>query len=132
MSDSLDKPIRQPASETDPRFPSGPWTGFWVQGRLGKQRMSLSLSFTEGRVTGIGRDIIGRFDFAGTYDLSSGRVQMLKQDEGAHRVMYDGGKRADGLWLWGLWTIRSHRGGFHVWPWVSGQIAIRSTAADPE
>jgi len=117
MSESSHEPIRQPAAvETDPRFPSGPWTGFWIQRGWGKQRMSLSLAFAEGRVAGSGRDIVGKFEFTGTYDLKSGRVQMVKQYEQRHRVAYDGANQGDGVWLWGVWSIRSHRGGFHLWP----------------
>ena len=56
--------IKQPAVETDPRFPSGPWIGFYIQRGHGKQQMSLSLAFVDGRVTGTGRDIVGRFDFS--------------------------------------------------------------------
>jgi len=33
----------KPQPETDPRFPSGPWVGFWIQRGFGKQRMSLWL-----------------------------------------------------------------------------------------
>lgn len=102
--------------ETDPRFPSGPWTGFWIQHGIGTQRMSLSLSFLNGRVTGCGKDIVGRFDFSGTYDLTTGRVALLKQYEKAHRVAYDGANQGDGMWLWGVWSLRHLRGGFHIWP----------------
>ena len=38
-SDSL-KSLEQ-GIETDPRFPSGPWVGFWMQQGFGKQKMSL-------------------------------------------------------------------------------------------
>jgi hypothetical protein len=109
-------PANDRPTETDPRFPSGPWTGFWIQQPFGKQTMSLSLAFSEGRVTGTGRDIIGLFDFAGQYDLKTGKVQMIKQYHGAHRVLYDGANQGDGLWLWGIWTLRIYRGGFHLWP----------------
>ena len=78
--------------------------------------MSLSLEFVQGRVKGSGRDIVGRFDFEGTYDVKTGRVQMVKQYERAHRVEYDGANHGDGMWLWGIWNIRATRGGFHLWP----------------
>ena len=45
MIDPTHTPIKQPAVETDPRFLSGPWTGFWLQTGWGKQKMSLSLAF---------------------------------------------------------------------------------------
>jgi hypothetical protein len=116
MSETPEMDDQQPAVETDPRFPSGPWIGFWIQRGFGKQKMSLSLAFINGRVIGCGRDVVGRFDFSGTYDLKTGRVVMTKQYEKAHRVEYDGANHGDGMWLWGVWNIRSVRGGFHIWP----------------
>jgi hypothetical protein len=110
-----DNPANAP-SETDPRFPSGPWTGFWIQSGLGRQRMLLSLAFAQGRVIGHGTDIIGRFTLEGTYDLETGRCLMTKQYEAAHRVHYDGVNEGDGLWLWGVWQMQIDRGGFHLWP----------------
>jgi len=115
MSDTPDAK-KPPAVETDPRFPSGPWVGFWIQRGLGKQPMSLSLAFVNGRVAGSGRDIIGQFDFSGNYDLKTGRVVMTKQYERAHRVAYDGANQNDGMWLWGTWTIGPDHGGWHLWP----------------
>lgn len=102
--------------EADPRFASGSWVGFWIQRGLGKQPMTLSLRFANGRVSGDGSDVIGRFRVAGTYGLESGYVRILKQYEQAHRVSYQGANQGDGLWLWGLWTLGGERGGFHLWP----------------
>ena len=130
MSDTTDE--KKPAVETDPRFPSGPWIGFWIQRRWGKQQMSLSLAFVEGRVSGSGRDIVGRFDFNGTYDLKTGRVLMTKQYEGAHRVEYDGTNQGDGMWLWGVWNIRTVRGGFHLWPEGEDDPTQRRLKAEKE
>jgi hypothetical protein len=122
----------KPAVETDPRFPSGPWVGFWIQRRLGKQQMSLSLAFLDGRVTGSGRDIVGRFAFDGAYDLKTGRVVMTKQYEEAHRVEYNGANQNDGMWLWGTWSIRSFRGGFHLWPEGEDDPTERRLKAEDE
>jgi hypothetical protein len=116
MNETEDQQKKKPTTETDSRFPSGPWIGFWIQPRLGKQRMTLWLQFANGSVNGSGRDIVGPFNFTGVYDLKTGRVLMTKQYEGAHTVQYDGANNGDGMWLWGLWNIRSHRGGFHLWP----------------
>ena len=123
---------KRPAAETDPRFPSGPWVGFWVQRGMGKQRMSLWLAFAEGRVTGGGRDVIGPFSLLGAYDLKSGVVRMLKQYDGAHRVAYEGANQGDGLWLWGLWTLGVDRGGFHLWPEGEEDPTQRRTRAERE
>jgi len=47
--------------ETDSRFPSGPWVGYFLQKELppGKHGMELRLTFRRGVVTGEGRDLIG-------------------------------------------------------------------------
>src|SRR5690348_9033616 len=48
--------------ETDPRFPSGEWKGFWVQKEMrGRQWMRLALEFSGGKISGQGQDIIGKF-----------------------------------------------------------------------
>ncbi len=48
--------------ETDPRFPSGPWTGFFLQKEIpGKHTMELRLTFRAGSMTGEGRDWVGPF-----------------------------------------------------------------------
>ena len=111
---------RPPAEEveTDPRFPSGKWTGFWLQRHYtGRQWMSLRLTFQSGAVRGSGSDRIGDFAMAGTYDLKTGKCSIEKTYRGAHRVSYEGRNEGDGLWIWGLWTIPSlDRGGFHLWP----------------
>jgi hypothetical protein len=99
MSEIPHKADNKPTVETDTRFPSGPWMGFWIQRRLGKQQMSLSLAFVAGRVTGNGRDIVGCLAFDGTYDLKTGRVIMPKQYAKAHRVEYDGTNQDSGRTL---------------------------------
>ena len=54
--------------ETDPRFPSGPWQGFFLMAHLpGRHRMELHLSFQQGVMTGEGRDMIGPFLIRGKY-----------------------------------------------------------------
>ncbi len=41
---------------------------------------------------------------------------MLKQYLGAHAVAYLGVNEGEVLWLWGIWNVRGHKGGFHLWP----------------
>jgi hypothetical protein len=106
----------RPKTETDPRFPSGPWVGFWIQQGMGKQKMRVALWFAAGKVGGSGADLVGKFAFDGTYDLKTGRCVMTKQYENAHRVLYEGVNEGDGMWLWGLWRLDLDRGGFHLWP----------------
>ena len=107
-----------PEPETDPRFPSGKWTGFWLQRLLlGRQYMSLNLAFAKNRITGEGTDCIGDFVMAGQYDLTTGQCTIHKSYIGAHTVFYEGRNENDGLWIWGLWHIgNSDQGGFHLWP----------------
>lgn len=107
-----------PAAETDARFPSGRWKGFWLQrGMRGRQHMRLHLDFIGGRVTGGGSDIVGDFEITGTYDLKTGKCAFHKTYLGAHDVLYEGQNQNDGKWIWGLWQIRDFdRGGFHIWP----------------
>jgi len=60
-------------AETDPRFPSGSWQGYWVQHEI-KGRMSLMLDFHNGSVSGVGADVVGHFIVRGRYCLKTGQV----------------------------------------------------------
>jgi len=106
--------------ETDPRFPSGKWVGFFLQPALppGRHEMELILTFRQGRLTGEGRDCVGDFRLHGTYDLASGRCEWIKQYVGRHAVYYRGFNEGKGIW--GTWEIAGEsppqRGGFHIWP----------------
>lgn len=106
--------------ETDERFPSGPWVGFWLQKPLtGRQWMrDLWLEFVDGKIAGGGRDWVGPFHCRGSYDLKSGGVTIYKDYVDAHTVEYRGQNQNDGQWLWGVWHLPSigERGGFHLWP----------------
>jgi len=55
------------ALEQDARFPSGKWTGFFVQKNppLGKQWMDLQCMFEKGIITASGNDIVGAFTLKG-------------------------------------------------------------------
>jgi hypothetical protein len=105
-----------PTLETDPRFPSGPWTGFWLQKQLpGKHLMQLRLTFQNGNLTGEGRDWVGPFFFDGRYDVADGKCYWTKKYLGKHDVFYKGYGEAKGIW--GVWEIGElARGGFHIWP----------------
>jgi hypothetical protein len=118
--------------ETDPRFPSGKWIGFWVQRViLGRQYMNLQLMFAANRVSGEGSDRVGDFLINGEYDLRDGRCVMHKRYVEAHDVLYEGKNEDDGLWLWGLWSIRSFdRGGFHLWPAGENDPTGRTLSAE--
>lgn len=120
--------------ETDPRFPSGKWTGFWLQRHyIGRQWMGLQLAFINGVVRGTGTDRVGDFTMTGTYDLKTGKCSLLKAYAGAHSVAYEGRNEGDGLWIWGLWHIRwVDRGGFHMWPYGEEDPTGRKLEAERE
>src|SRR5437773_892568 len=103
--------------ETDPRFPSGPWTGYFLQkSHPGKHMMDLRLSFQQGNMTGEGRDWIGEFLIKGQYNLADGKCYWTKKYLGKHDVFYQGYNEGKGIW--GAWEIPGSllHGGFHIWP----------------
>jgi len=113
----------QPADlETDPRFPSGRWAGFWIQKQLppGRFQTELVLTFSRGVLTGEGRDWVGTYTVHGRYDLADGRCRWTKSYQGKHDVLYEGYNEGKGIW--GTWMIPAGeynvewRGGFHIWP----------------
>src|SRR5438552_2486365 len=107
--------------ETDPRFPSGPWTGFFLQPVIpGRHLMELQLTFGQGALAGEGRDWVGEFVIRGRYDLADGKCYWTKRYVGKHDVFYQGFNEGKGIW--GVWEITHAklgilaRGGFHIWP----------------
>jgi hypothetical protein len=110
----------QPPAETDPRFPSGPWRGFFLMTHLpGRHEMELQLNFRQGVMTGEGRDLIGPFLFRGKYNLNDGKCWWTKRYIGKHDVAYQGYNEGKGIW--GFWEIPpTSRGGFHIWPTAMG------------
>jgi hypothetical protein len=107
------------ALESDPRFPSGPWTGFFLDQRVpGKHRMELRLTFQSGSMSGEGRDFVGAFVIKGRYDVATGRCHWSKRYQGRHDVFYQGYNEGKGIW--GVWELTdagiTARGGFHIWP----------------
>jgi hypothetical protein len=108
--------------ETDPRFPSGPWVGFFLQRQIpGKHQMELRLTFRQGTMTGEGRDWVGDFVIRGGYKLADGRCYWTKRYLGKHDVFYQGFN--DGKGIWGQWEIPPEQnrglhwhGGFYIWP----------------
>jgi hypothetical protein len=107
--------------EHDPRFPSGRWTGFFLQVWLpGRHTTNLRLTCRDGELAGTGQDWVGPYTVDGHYDLGSGRCAWTKQYLGKHAVAYRGVNEGRGIW--GVWEIRQlgglyvDRGGFHIWP----------------
>jgi hypothetical protein len=125
--------------ETDPRFPSGPWVGFFLQPYppTGKQWMELRLKFRGGLLAGEGRDIVGEFVVSGQYDVADGRCSWTKTYRGKHDVSYSGFNEGKGIW--GTWEIPPRpplnirlRGGFHIWPEGMGDPTNSSLAAEAD
>jgi hypothetical protein len=110
----------EPASETDPRFPSGPWQGFFLMAHWpGRHTMELHLHFHQGVMTGEGRDLIGDFIIRGKYNINDGKCHWTKKYINKHDVFYQGYNEGKGIW--GIWEIPpDFRGGFHIWPTAMG------------
>ena len=113
--------VNLPELEGDPRFPSGRWTGFFLQKELpGKHMMELDLSFSQGNLKGEGRDRVGDFVLTGRYPLGDGKCHWTKRYVGKHDVFYEGFNEGKGIW--GVWQIPpshgdgGYRGGFNIWP----------------
>lgn len=107
--------------ETDPRFPSGPWTGFFIQPWIpGRHTMNLDLTFRDGCLEAQGSDRVGAFTFTGSYDPQDGQCRWTKQYLGKHQVTYAGVNEGKGIWgVWEirfLWGLYHDRGVFHLWP----------------
>jgi hypothetical protein len=110
-------------NETDDRFPSGPWIGYFLQREIpGKHWMDLDITFRDGRISGAGGDWVGRFALSGSYSVEDGRCEIAKRYLGKHVVDYRGYNEGRGIW--GAWEIPPHfRGGFHIWPKAMGDLS---------
>src|SRR6266849_1820784 len=103
--------------ECDPRFPSGAWTGYFLQYWLpGRHTTNVDLTCCAGNLTGTGRDWVGSDTIDGHYDLDTGKCEWTKRYLGKHTVSYRGVNSGHGIW--GVWEIRllaglyTDRGGF--------------------
>lgn len=126
--------------ETDPYLPSGEWEGFYCYNTNARQhKMSIDLSFKEGRVSGGGVDDIAAFTWQGSYDIQTYKVKM-KKSYPTHSVFYRGDIDENGIW--GIWELYhgdfgnlaveivdqvkamfkdEMTGGFHIWPKKTGR-----------
>jgi hypothetical protein len=120
MTPDRPDPPPQPPVETDSRFPSGPWQGFFLMAHWpGRHTMELHLTFRQGVMTGEGRDMIGSFLIRGKYNTDDGKCHWSKRYVGKHDVAYQGYNEGKGIW--GIWEIPpTWRGGFHIWPTAMG------------
>jgi hypothetical protein len=103
------------AASASDLFPSGPWTGFFLDRRVpGRHQMELRLTFADGHMSGDGRDRVGEFSIAGEYDAATGKCSFTKQYRRKHAVDYSGYNEGKGIW--GTWKLEDATGGFHIWP----------------
>jgi len=121
MSTDPQNPAPTADLETDSRFPSGRWIGFFVDKRMpGRHQMELILTFKKGSISGEGRDRVGEFILRGRYSTADGQCQWTKRYLARHDVFYRGFNEGKGIW--GTWEIPAAadylaaRGGFHIWP----------------
>jgi len=94
--------------------------------------MDLSLTFTDGNLSGDGQDGIGPFLIKGHYNAANLECHWTKGYIGAHDVFYRGFREGKGIW--GTWEIGLIRGGFHIWPRQAGdgeEAAEREEQSEP-
>lgn len=100
---------------SDAHFPSGQWIGFYTYAnRSRRYLMDLLLEFRDGVISGEGADGIGFFGIDGHYFSEERECSWIKTYFGKHSVEYSGFREKKGIW--GTWTIRGTKGGFHIWP----------------
>lgn len=111
-----------------PRFPSGPWTGFYNYKAGGNTHpMDLHLRFHGGVMEGDGVDDVGPFLIRGHYDEATLEASWVKSYVNLHDVLYHGFREGKGIW--GTWNIPPWaHGGFHIWPVVEGGIERQKEA----
>ena len=128
------EPPPPPPLETDERFPSGPWEGFFLQPMLTKEKcwMELLLTFRSGVMTGEGRDRVGDFIVRGRYTVEDGKCWWSKRYLNRHDVHYSGYNEGRGIW--GTWELKTPpwRGGFHIWPVGMGDPTRMRAAAEAD
>ena len=118
-------PTSDEQHETDDRFPTGEWTGFYVQpDSRQRYKMDLFLEFVENRISGNGDDPVGEFTICGAYDATTGECSWTKQYVGQHSVEYAGEARRRGIV--GQWRVPGMpefwSGPFFVWPRALGDV----------
>ena len=60
-----------PTCETDDRFPSGTWVGYFIQWNS-RSRTELDLFFKDGLISGAGAAWVGEFIVKGRYQIDDG------------------------------------------------------------
>lgn len=124
----------EPVLEQDGRFPSGPWKGFFLQaGFVGRQWMELTLTFSQGKLRGEGRDWVGEFLVRGRYEVDSGKCRWTKLYVGKHDIAYQGYNEGKGIWgTWEWPPMSTVRGGFRIWPVGMGDPTLAHLVTEAE
>ncbi|MFM7130344.1 MAG: hypothetical protein ACKO0V_13415 [bacterium] len=119
-----DEEAGKPGFESDSRFPTGAWDGFFLMKQTGMKRhmMELILRFVNGQMNGMGRDYVGRFLVRGEYSVKTGKCSWKKSYIKKHDVIYEGYNEGRGIF--GKWEINEvlfvSTGGFLIWPKAMG------------
>ncbi len=96
-------------------------SGWWQQRGYGRQPMNdLFLDFRGPSILGRGRDMIARFTLAGKV-RSDGSVELIKQYENRHSVLYVGVYDGEGA-LNGRWDIGGYQGEWSIRLLKSNQV----------
>lgn len=136
--------------ETHKLLPSGEWEGFYCYlGEAEQHKMSTELTFSNGKIEGIGMDDIAPFSWHGVYKLETLKLKMTKS-YATHQIIYAGDIDENGIWgMWDSVTDYSKygfsmemivhlkeaikdkiRGGFHIWPKKNKQNSVQDEAED--
>ena len=106
--------------ETDKRYPSGLWIGYWMQGFIFR-REQMTLTFSGGKVTGDGSDSLGAFRISGCYCVDTGAVSLRKTYDKCPDVSHAGEtgefciygtRQIDGIQQEGDWRIWHAQDGY--------------------
>ena len=88
-------------------------SGWWDQNGLGRQPMhDLVLTINDGKISGSGTDIVADFTVSGVV-REDGKVEILKQYQGRHAVLYVGNYDGEGAY-YGEWDIDGFRGTWFI------------------
>jgi hypothetical protein len=111
MQPNTDRDAGEADLEEHPSFPSGPWVGWFQQGR--KYPMEVRMTFRNGTITAEGCDAqIGKFTYRGRYSIDDGRCYWtktyLRPPYGVDQIFYKGFNEGKGIW--GLWELPAAMG----------------------
>lgn len=107
--------MKDERNQKEAAFPSGPWVGIYNHYDRGpRHRMTLELTFLEGRTRGTGTDEDGFFSVAGTYDPARQECVLHKVRPGQAEIALTGYLEHGAIW--GTWTASGVHGGFQIWP----------------